>query len=157
LPLWYEIHIVVQFMSWQDQFGINIYSLSGAAVKHKNLVESGGLFCSFDWLRGHVDLSQLICEVVGLIFALSLYQSIYFLWLVNLKILWGGRTDLHLKGVFISPFLSFWLVNLKLLTIPIDSFFLTDSEWFAAGDISPWKLQNLCKAVFRIPVYEGFS
>ena len=37
--------------------------------------------------------------------------------------LWGGRTYLHLKGVYISPFLSFTLVNLKVLTISIGSLF----------------------------------
>jgi hypothetical protein len=71
------------------------------------------------------------------------------------EFLWGSPTDLHFKGVFISPFLSLWLVNLKLLTIPIGSFFWTDSDSFAAGDISPWKLRNSRKAAFHIPVYRG--
>jgi hypothetical protein len=53
------------------------------------------------------------------------------------EFLWGSPTDLHFKGVFINPFLSLSLVNLKLLTIPIGSFFWTDSDLFAAGDISP--------------------
>ena len=37
--------------------------------------------------------------------------------------LWGGRTSLHLKGVYIIPFLSFTLVNLKVFTISTGSLF----------------------------------
>ena len=37
--------------------------------------------------------------------------------------LWGGRTSLHLKGVYIIPFLSFTLANLKVFTISTGSLF----------------------------------
>ena len=62
----------------------------------------------------------LICGVVGLICALrESYQSISFI----------------LTGQFENIDHSYWFN------------FWTDSDLFATGGISPWKLQNSCKTV----------
>jgi hypothetical protein len=110
-----------------------------------------------DLLSGRTDLHRkgvFISPFLSLDWSIWKYCGVVGL-ICNLReFLWGGATDCHFKGVFICPFLSFWLVNLKLLTIRI-GFLLV--SLFAAGDVSPWKLRNSCKAVFRIPVYEGFS
>ena len=70
--------------------------LSRAAIKHKNLAES----------NDRLDSAHFIVDIP---FCLILTD------------LWGGRTYLHLKGVYSSPFLSFRLFNLKVLTISIGS------------------------------------
>ena len=52
-------------------------------MKRENLAESGGLLCSFDWSRGHLDLSGLICGVVGLICTLRESLSVHFFPLIG--------------------------------------------------------------------------
>jgi hypothetical protein len=80
LRLWYEIHIIVQFTSLQVQFWIKIW---------------------FIWSSGKTQESRRIGWFILLIWLVE--RSFGLIW----TDLWGGRTDLHLKGVFISPFLSF--------------------------------------------------
>jgi hypothetical protein len=97
-------------------------------------------FLSFDWSMWKY------CGVVGLICNLR-------------EFLWGGPTDLHfIKGSFYQS-ISFILIG--QFEIIDNSYWLIFLDWFVLirgwGVISPWKLQNSCKAVFHIPVYEGFS
>jgi hypothetical protein len=81
LRLWHESHTIVQFTSLQAQFWINnmVYL---EAVKPTQESRRIGWFILLIWL---------------------VERSFGLIW----TDLWGDQTDLHLKGVFISPFLSF--------------------------------------------------